>query len=112
MDKISGRNLKILREAGRFTQDQVADFLKITRSAYSNYELGEREMPIEVLENAADLFGVELDVLFENDREKVCNMMACAFRIDNLCKEDLVQIADFKRIVKNYLKMNQLLGLR
>ena len=63
MDKIIGRNLKILREAGRFTQDQVADFLKITRSAYSNYELGEREMPIEVLENAADLFGVELDVL-------------------------------------------------
>ncbi|MBQ4083865.1 MAG: helix-turn-helix transcriptional regulator [Bacteroidaceae bacterium] len=110
MDKIIGRNLRFLREANRFTQEQVAECLGITRSAYSNYELGEREMPIDVLERAADLLGIELDMFFEDDEKKVRSMMACAFRIDELNATDLAQIADFKRIVKNYLKMNNLLA--
>ena len=67
-------------------------------------------MPIGVLERAADLLGIELDMFFEDDEKKVRSMMACAFRIDELNATDLAQIADFKRIVKNYLKMNNLLA--
>ena len=110
MDKIIGRNLKLLREANRYTQSQLSEYLGVTRSAYSNYESGEREAPIAVLERAADLLGVDLDMLFESDEKKVGNMLACALRMDDLCAADLKQIADFKRIVKSYLKMNNLLA--
>ena len=43
METTIGRNLKLLREANSFTQDQVASFLGINRSIYSNYESGDRE---------------------------------------------------------------------
>jgi hypothetical protein len=39
----------------------------------------------------------------------VNEMMICSFRVDDLSAEDLEQIAAFKCIVKNYVKMNELL---
>lgn len=109
MNKIIGQNLSKLRNANHFTQEQVADYLGIKRSAYSNYESGEREIPFDLLEKAADLFGCELAVLLEENETVVNEMMLCSFRIDDLSTEDLEQIATFKKIVKNYMKMNQLL---
>ena len=108
MNEIIGRNLCKLRNANNFTQEQVAEFLDINRSTYSNYELGTREMPFDLLERAADLLGCDLIVLLEEKEEVVDEMMLCSFRIDNLSANDLEQIAAFKRIVKNYMKMNQL----
>ena len=43
---ILARNIKRLRVANDFTQEKVADFLGIGRSAYANYEAGTREIPI------------------------------------------------------------------
>jgi transcriptional regulator with XRE-family HTH domain len=110
MNNIIGKNLKKMREANRFSQEQVASFLGIKRSAYSNYECGDREAPLEVLEKASDLFGCELHLLFEENVDVVNNMLTCAFRVDNLNEEDIAQIASFKNIVKTYLKLNQLLA--
>ncbi|MBQ8608199.1 MAG: helix-turn-helix transcriptional regulator [Bacteroidaceae bacterium] len=111
MDKIIGQNLCKLRKANSFTQEQVAEYLGINRSTYSNYELGEREMPFDLLERIADLLGCDLTVLMEEDEAVVNEMMVCSFRVDDLSADDLEQIAAFKRIVKNYVKMNELLQL-
>lgn len=109
MDKIIGQNLCKLRKVNNFTQEQVAEYLGINRSTYSNYELGEREMPFELLERTADLLGCDLIVLMEEDETVVDEMMICSFRVNDLSADDLEQIATFKRIVKNYVKMNELL---
>ena len=109
MDKIIGQNLCKLRKANGFTQEQVANYLKINRSTYSNYELGDREMPLDLLEKSADLFGCDLSLLFEDNESVVDEMMVCSFRIDDLTPDDMEQIATFKSIVKNYMKMTQLL---
>ena len=109
MNNIIGSNLKLLRTANAFTQEQVSSFLGINRSTYSNYESGDRDAPLAVLEKVADLFGCELSLLFEKDQNVVENMLTCAFRVDNLTGTDLKEIASFKSIVKNYLKLNQLL---
>ena len=109
MNKTIGNNLKKLREANRFTQDQLATFLGIKRSAYSNYEIGERDIPFDILNKAADLFGVDLYLFFENDESVVDNMLVCSFRVDDLSPADITEIASFKNIVKNYLKLNTLL---
>ena len=62
MSNTIATNLKKLREAARYTQDEVAQALGITRSAYSNYESGEREAPYDVLEKVSDLFGCDMYV--------------------------------------------------
>ena len=105
MKEVIGRNLKYLREANHFTAQNVADCLAINRSAYANYEAGLREMPLNLLERAADFLGVDLAVLYEEDESKRPDVLYSAFRMDNLTPEDCREIANFKSIVMNYLKM-------
>lgn len=105
---IVGRNLKSLREANGYTQDQLASYLGIQRTTYKNYELGDREAPIEVLEKACNIMGCELDVLFYENEEAVKDMLVCAFRADSLNREDMNEVAAFKKIVLNYMKMKRL----
>ena len=105
MDKTIARNLKKLRETARYTQDEVAQALGITRSAYSNYESGDREVPYDVIEKASDFFGCDMMVLFEENENVDAMILASAFRIDGIAPEDAGEIMRFKDIVKSYLKM-------
>ena len=111
MSNVIGRNLKVLREANDLTQEQMSSYLGIGRSAYANYEAGEREAPLEVLERSASLLGCELDLLFEEDVETVKDqMMVCAFRTDGLTDADMKQVARFKQVVLEYMKMQRMLS--
>ena len=110
MDKLIGKNLKAYREYNQFTQEQVAKFLGLNnRSTYSNYESGDREAPLDVLEKCAELYGCDLANFFEEDEAEFKEKLICAFRVDNLSPEDMLEIAKFKTIVKNYIKLNNLL---
>lgn len=105
MKSIVGSNLKRLREAARYTQDEVSRALGVTRSAYGNYESGEREAPYEILEKVSDFFGCDMSVLFEEDIHAEAMILASAFRLDGLTDTDTAEIIRFKDIVKSYLKM-------
>lgn len=107
MDRNIGNNLKKMRNVSSFTQDEVASYFGIKRSTYANYENGEREIPLAVLEKAANLFGCELYTFFEEDVSDDM-ALATAFRIDGVNVDDLKEIARFKDIVKSYIKMDQL----
>ena len=109
MENVIGNNLKVLRENSGYTQKQISEFLGINRSAYANYESGERVAPMNVLEGVAKLFGVDLAVLFEEDAAKVQSMLLCAFRAEGLSLEDMKQVAEFKDVAMSYLKMVKLL---
>ena len=110
MSNAIGRNLKVLREANDLTQEQMSNYLGIGRSAYANYEAGERETPLEVLERSASLLGCELELLFEPDVETVKDrMMVCAFRTDGLTQADMKEVARFKQGVREYMKMQKML---
>jgi transcriptional regulator with XRE-family HTH domain len=102
--------LKKLRTISAYTQEEIATALGITRSAYSNYESGEREMPLDVLEKAAKLFGCELHIFFEEGETTDDMMLASAFRLDGLSESDLHEIMRFKDIVMSYLKMERMLA--
>jgi len=55
--------LRELREDKNVTQKELAMYLNITRSAYSGYEIGTRQMSYEVLFLLADYFSVSIDYL-------------------------------------------------
>ncbi len=105
MDKIIARNIKKLRETARYTQDEVAQALGVTRSAYSNYESGDREVPYDVIEKASDFFGCDMAVLFEENENVDAMILVSAFRLDGMTADDAAEIMRFKDIVKSYLKM-------
>lgn len=107
---IIAKNIKLMRKVSDFTQENVASFLGITRSAYSNYELGTRELPLEHMENLADLYGCDAYILYEEDTDVVKKMLTTAFRVDNLSADDMAQVTAFKRMVKNSLMMDNLLS--
>ena len=105
---MKGEILKLLREANHFTQENVADYLGIKRSTYSNYETGDREAPWSVLEKLANLYGCEQYDLESENQEVLQGVIACAFRVDSMSVEDMKQIAAFKQLVMNYVKMKKI----
>lgn len=105
MDKIIARNIKKLREAAGYTQSDVADALGVTRSAYSNYEIGDRQIPYDVIEKASNLFGCEMILLFEENDNVDAMILASAFRVAGLTDTDNAEIMYFKDIVKSYIKL-------
>ncbi len=108
--ELIARNVKRMREASGYTQEKVADFLGVGRSAYANYEAGEREIPLPLMEKLADLYGCEVFDLYTEDEATLTGMLVTAFRVESLSPDDMRQIAAFKRIVKNSLKMDVLLA--
>lgn len=108
INQIIGGNLKKIRELSDFTQEQIAKSIGIERSAYSNYEGGTRDVPYDVLERISNIFGCEPYILFEENIQTDNEIMATAFRISDLDDNDLIEIANFKEIVKSYLKMERI----
>lgn len=59
--------LKDLREQKHLTQQQMADILEISKSAYIKYERGEREPRLAQIEKIADVLNVSLGYLLNID---------------------------------------------
>ena len=102
-----GQNLAFLRKLNNMTQAKVSDYLGINRVELSYYEGGVRNVPVNILNKLADLYQVQLiDILEMNQEDKSIHRIA--FRADNLSKEGYKAISEFRKIVKNYLKMKKL----
>lgn len=110
MEATTGLVIKGLREKYGYTQDKVANYLGIKREMISFYENEGREIPLDVLEKLSDLFGVELDVFFVDNVDDALAEIVFAFRKDDMDNDDMDNMAAFGKIVKNYLKINNLYG--
>lgn len=55
--------IRELRQERRLTQRQVAELLQISRSAYSSYERGAYDIPLEVICGIADIHHTSLDYI-------------------------------------------------
>lgn len=55
--------IRNLREDKDLTQTEIAHFLHITQRAYSRYENGDRNIPIEVLADLASFHQTSVDYL-------------------------------------------------
>ena len=62
--------LKDLREDSDLTQKIIADFLHIKQNTYSQYENGQRQIPIDMLIELARFYGVSTDYILELTDER------------------------------------------
>ena len=63
------QNLVNARKAKGKTQQEVADYLGISRQAYSNYEAGKREPDFETLLKLGEYFDCSVDYLFVKKKD-------------------------------------------
>ncbi len=109
-NQIIGQNIRLLREQMGLSQDAVAQYLGIAREMVSYYENGTRPVPSVHLSKLADLFCLGEYDFYEEDPAKRKLNIAFAFRADALHPDDIVGIAQFKKIVRNYVNMKAHLG--
>lgn len=64
-------NLMNARKSMKKTQQEVADYLGISRQAYSNYESGKREPDFETLLKLGEYFDCSLDYLLGTKNDPV-----------------------------------------
>ena len=55
--------LRKLRESKDLTQKEVATALNCSQQVYSNYELGQRDIPTKVLISLAQFYHVSIDYI-------------------------------------------------
>ena len=71
------------------------------------------EMSVSQLERISDLLGIELSDLFDDEKSEMVREKILKLKIDinrfKLNQEDLIAISQFQKIVKNYIKMSELL---
>lgn len=65
--------IKDMREDNDLTQAQIAKILMCDRSLYSKYERGEREIPLRLLIELSEYYGVSLDYLVGRTNKKDIN---------------------------------------
>ncbi len=109
-DQIIGRNIRYFRDNLGLNQEELALYFGNTREEVSYYETGKRTIPTEVISKAAKLFGIDEYDLYETDPELAKTYVAFAFRADVLNPDDLQHIADFRKIVLNYLNMKKVIS--
>jgi len=104
---IIGQNIKTLREKMGLTQDALAKYLDTSREQVAYYETGRRSTPSVQLSKLANLFCMNEYDFYEEDLQSRSINIAFAFRADELQPQDLQSIAQFKKIVLNYISMKK-----
>ena len=57
------QRIRDLREDSDYSQKEIAELLNCSQQAYSNYELGQRDIPVSVLQQLALLYKTSIDYL-------------------------------------------------
>ncbi len=66
------RRIRDLREDRDLTQNQIAKALNCSQQVYSNYELGQRDIPTDILIKLSKFYGVSVDyILGISDAPKI-----------------------------------------
>lgn len=103
-----GKNIKDFRTKLGLSQQDLADYCNISRELISFYESGKREVSLLHLEKISEYMNISLETFLTEDPTEIKPDLALTFRANELSAEDRKSIADFKEIVKNYLKMKKI----
>lgn len=107
-DNSIGAKLKTLRKGKRWSQQEAADKLGLTRCTVSNYERGTRQPSLQQLKAIANKYGVALDYFGVVSTDEVFDLISRArevFKSDSVSKEQKEDI--YKELMKLYLQLQQ-----
>lgn len=96
--------LKQIRKANKFTQQDLADAVGIERSTYASYETGRNKPDVILLKRIANVFGVSSDFILEIDTTQKLNLsdLSVAYKkkgsqlMSTLSKDEKAVIAKYR----------------
>ena len=62
-----GKNLRRIRQEGKFSQEALSDLAEVPRSQIARIERGEVNPTINTLKRIADVLAVDISILFKFD---------------------------------------------
>lgn len=62
--------IRDLREDRNLTQQQIAEYLNMSRTGYNQYEIGKNDIPTKILIQLADFYNTSTDYLLERTNKK------------------------------------------
>ena len=96
------RQLKIIRKQNNLTQQQLADALRITRSAYCSYETGRRSPDVDTIGKLASFYNLSVDKFYEELQISTIRE-ECSFEsqpdtryLSQLSKDEVALIAKYR----------------
>lgn len=96
--KTTSDNLKQLREAKRYTQEEMGKIIAVKREMISYYENGSREISITNLNVILKFFGLTIE---EFKNKKFENSVEIAYRKEKMEPEDFEDIILLNTFVSN-----------
>jgi len=102
-----GNTIKLLREKAGFKQIQVAKYLGIDQTYLSKIEANERNVPVEILEELAILYRINIED-FELDDISI-EPVTFSMRSKDINNDDLHTIAIINKIAYNSNVMTKIL---
>lgn len=110
--------LKELRKEKKMTQQEVANYLNMSRVGYARYEIGDRQPSYETLNLLSELFNVSIDYLLGNEENKKTPSNE-GVRINVLGRvpagiplEAIEDIVDWEEIPAEWLKKGEYFALQ
>jgi len=114
MNLIVGNNLKIIRKAKNMTQEQIADHLNISQSAYARMENGESHSWANHILRICQLFEIDLEKLLRKDdiresvNHKAINSIDSIAKLsDKVIEQYEERIKELKEVIEE-LKSNRM----
>ena len=67
------RRIRDLREDHDLTQKEMSNKLNCSQQVYSNYELGQRDIPTDILIKLSRIYDVSVDYILDNTNNPKIN---------------------------------------
>lgn len=97
-----GERLKNIREELHLSQEYVAKYLNIPRTAIVQIESEKRKVSADELELFSNIYGVSVDELVHGQETEIpCNMFARGFsELDENDQREIINLIKFKKMMK------------
>ena len=79
--------LKSLREKNNLTQEQLAEYVMVTRQAVSRWESGETQPNTDTLKLLSKKFGVSINTLLGSPRQLICQCCGMPLNDTSISRE-------------------------
>lgn len=99
INKIIGKNIRLLRDNAGFTQSNLAQFMGVDQSLITRIEKGDRSISADMLEKLASLFGVTVEQI--ESQPLATFKFSLAFRGSEFTISEMEAISAINKIALN-----------